>query len=150
MKAFRVVALLILSTTVFTLDPELIKQLQELVAKGKQQKNQSRKLSFSEKNLLSAAPPQCPDSNISRQLTGYPFESHDVVTEDGYILKLHRIQAKGTQIKSGLPPVILQHGLVSDSGTFIINDEDKAIGRILANHGFDVVIIQFLFLAQIN
>ena len=52
----------------------------------------------------------------------YPAEAHDVITEDGYILKVFRIQKKGSQIKSGLKPMLLQHGLLDSSDTWLIND----------------------------
>jgi gastric triacylglycerol lipase len=52
----------------------------------------------------------------------YPVEKHSVVTEDGYILTMFRIQKKGSQIKQGLKPIILQHGLLDCSDTWIIND----------------------------
>lgn len=66
------------------------------------------------------------------------MESHDVVTEDGYILKVFRIQKKNTHIVSGLKPIFLQHGLLDSSDTWLINDEDKAPGFMLANAGYDV------------
>lgn len=68
----------------------------------------------------------------------YPAQYHDVTTPDGYILRLFRIQKKGTLIKEGLKPILLQHGLLDSSDTWILNDEDKAIGFILANMGYDV------------
>ena len=61
-----------------------------------------------------------------------------MTTSDGYILRLFRIQKKSTSIKSGLKPILLQHGLLDSSDTWILNDEDKAIGFILANLGYDV------------
>ena len=51
---------------------------------------------------------------------------------------MFRIQRKGSIIRSGLKPVILQHGLLDSSDTWIINDEDKAPGFMLANRGYDV------------
>ena len=68
----------------------------------------------------------------------YPVESHRVTTPDGYILTLFRIQAKYSKIKSGLQPVLLQHGLLDSSDTWIINDESKAPAFFLANRGYDV------------
>jgi gastric triacylglycerol lipase len=61
-----------------------------------------------------------------------------VITEDGYILTVFRIQRKNTLIKEGLKPIILQHGLLDSSDTWIINDEDKAPGMMLANRGYDI------------
>lgn len=69
---------------------------------------------------------------------GYPAESHDVTTADGYILKVFRIQKKGSVIKSGLKPMLLQHGLLDSSDTWLINDEDKAPGFMWANAGYDI------------
>lgn len=80
----------------------------------------------------------CADSYIHNLCPDYPFEGHDVETEDGYILRVFRIQAKGTSIKNGLPPVFLQHGISDSCTCFLDNDEDKAIAQILANAGFDV------------
>jgi gastric triacylglycerol lipase len=45
---------------------------------------------------------------------------------------------KGSSIKSGLKPIILQHGLLDSSDTWLINDEDKAPGFIFANANYDV------------
>ena len=41
-------------------------------------------------------------------------------------------------MKSGLPVVYLQHGLMDSSDSFITNYENKAIGFVLANRGYDV------------
>lgn len=68
----------------------------------------------------------------------YPVEKHEVITEDGYILTVFRIQQKGSIIRQGLKPIILQHGLLDSSDTWIINDEDKAPGFMLANRGYDI------------
>jgi pimeloyl-ACP methyl ester carboxylesterase len=54
------------------------------------------------------------------------------------VLTVFRIQKKYTQIKEGLKPIILQHGLLDCSDTWIINDEDKAPAFILANAGYDI------------
>ena len=51
---------------------------------------------------------------------------------------MFRIQKKGSQIKEGLKPIILQHGLLDCSDTWIINDEDKAPAFMLANAGYDI------------
>ena len=69
----------------------------------------------------------------------YPVETHYITTDDGYILTFYRIQKKNTTIRRlGLTPIYLQHGLTDSSDTWIVNDEDKAPGLILANKGFDV------------
>lgn len=48
------------------------------------------------------------------------------------------MQKKNSVIKEGLKPIILQHGLLDSSDTWLINDEDKAPGFLLANRGYDV------------
>ena len=53
-------------------------------------------------------------------------------------MAVFRIQAKGTPIKEGLKPILLQHGLVDSSDTWIVNDQDKAPGLMLADRGYDV------------
>ncbi|EAR88106.2 Ab-hydrolase associated lipase region protein (macronuclear) [Tetrahymena thermophila SB210] len=68
----------------------------------------------------------------------YPLEVHYVTTEDGYILKYNRIQAKKSKIVSGKKPIFLQHGLLDCSDTWIINEEKLAPAFILANAGYDV------------
>nr|CAD7425605.1 unnamed protein product [Timema monikensis] len=69
---------------------------------------------------------------ISRH--GYTCEEHDVVTEDGYILTLYRIpsgraQPKPAEERAGRPAVLLQHGLVSSSDTWVLADPFNSLGK---------------------
>nr|CAD7572632.1 unnamed protein product [Timema californicum] len=78
---------------------------------------------------------------ISRH--GYTWEEHDVVTEDGYILTLYRIpsgraQPKPAEERAGRPAVLLQHGLVSSSDTWVLADPFNSLGFVLADSGYDV------------
>lgn len=68
----------------------------------------------------------------------YPYETHLITTQDGYINTYFRIQAKNTQIRSGLPVVYVQHGVADSSDNWVVNNESLAPGFILANNGFDV------------
>jgi len=69
----------------------------------------------------------------------YPVETHKITTEDGYILTFFRIQAKNqTEMKTGLPVIYLQHGLMDSADAWVVNDEDNAPGLLLANQGYDV------------
>lgn len=68
----------------------------------------------------------------------YPVETHTVTTSDGYKLTLFRIQAKNSKITGGKPVILLWHGLLDSADTWIINDEYRAPGLILANKGYDV------------
>ncbi|XP_068082721.1 lipase 3 [Anabrus simplex] len=70
---------------------------------------------------------------------GYPAESHTVVTEDGYILTLHRIPyGKKSSAKANRPPVLIQHGIISSSVEWLIMGPEKSLGYILADAGYDV------------
>jgi len=57
---------------------------------------------------------------------GYPAEAHVVMTEDGYLLTLHRIPGGNNSL-----PVLLQHGLLVSSADWIILGKGKALGIIL-------------------
>ena len=71
---------------------------------------------------------------------GYPLESHEVVTEDGYFLTLHRIPygkgSNSTTVKGALKPVVfLQHGITLASNCFTVQDANQSLGFILADAG---------------
>ncbi|ESR60341.1 triacylglycerol lipase 2 [Citrus sinensis] len=71
---------------------------------------------------------------------GYKCQEIDVTTKDGYILNLQRIPegraAGGVQIKR--PPVLIQHGVLVDGLTWLLNPPEQNLPLILADHGFDV------------
>ena len=64
---------------------------------------------------------------------GYEIEQHFVTTEDGYILTIFRIPGP-----KGSPPVLLQHGLLDSSYTWVSNYADESLAYLLADSGFDV------------
>ncbi|XP_017782422.1 PREDICTED: lipase 3-like [Nicrophorus vespilloides] len=64
---------------------------------------------------------------------GYPFESHQVVTSDGYILTHHRIPSNSTK----KAPIILHHGLLGSSAYWILR-QPKSLGFMLSDAGYDV------------
>ncbi|CAH1984657.1 unnamed protein product [Acanthoscelides obtectus] len=64
---------------------------------------------------------------------GYRSETHVVVTEDGYLLRIHRIPSK----KNGAQPVFLQHGLLGSSADWIVNG-NNSLAFLLADYGYDV------------
>lgn len=76
------------------------------------------------------------------QKNGYPAESHEVTTEDGYILTMHRIpggrQSLAAYRSGGRPVAFLQHGLLCSSSDWIMNTPEKALAYKLANEGYDV------------
>uniref|UniRef100_A0A2A4K5R5 Lipase n=1 Tax=Heliothis virescens TaxID=7102 RepID=A0A2A4K5R5_HELVI len=71
----------------------------------------------------------------------YPVEVHNVTTEDGYILQMHRIphgRDANNDPNRKRPVVFVMHGLLSSSADFVIMGPGSALGYILAEEGFDV------------
>ncbi|XP_046645897.1 lipase lipl-4-like [Daphnia pulicaria] len=74
---------------------------------------------------------------------GYPVEIHQVVTDDGYILELHRIpygQRDGHSHNSTFQrrAVFLQHGMMGTDHFWLVGSTNSSLAFILADHGFDV------------
>ncbi|KAL6660441.1 hypothetical protein ACP70R_001987 [Stipagrostis hirtigluma subsp. patula] len=71
---------------------------------------------------------------------GYKCEDHTVTTDDGYILSLQRIPSGRSSGGSAAAkiPVLLQHGLMMDGVTWLMNSPDESLGYILADNGYDV------------
>lgn len=67
---------------------------------------------------------------------GYNGESHLVETEDGYVLKVHRILAKHPNLAT--KPVFLMHGLLAASADFVITGPEIALAYYLSDFGYDV------------
>ncbi|KAL1485171.1 hypothetical protein MTO96_032136 [Rhipicephalus appendiculatus] len=78
---------------------------------------------------------------------GYPFETHEVATEDGYLLQVHRIphgrdgHCGGNE--TGRPccergPVFVMTGLLADSASMVLDFPKQSLGYVLADNGYDV------------
>ena len=62
---------------------------------------------------------------------GYPIETHTVVTEDCYILEMHRIPyGKNSPNEPGVvrPAVLVQHGLLCSSADWVMGIPEKFLG----------------------
>ena len=98
--------------------------------------------------LASAEQARCndPDEYVATPMLivskGYPVEEHQVQTDDGYLLTMHRIpygrKERGCRASASRPVVFLQHGLLDSSSTFVINMADQSLGFMLADAGYDV------------
>ena len=81
---------------------------------------------------------------------GYPIETHTVITEDCYILQMHRIPfgKKSPHVKGEdpRPAVYLQHGLLCSSADWVMGAPEKSLG----NHHAVVNLSFFLIKLIIN
>ncbi|GAV64288.1 Abhydrolase_1 domain-containing protein/Abhydro_lipase domain-containing protein [Cephalotus follicularis] len=93
---------------------------------------------FGQSNVV-MAPPRvgiCASSVITH---GYKCEEHEVKTQDGYILNVNRIpEGLVGGFGAKRQPVLLQHGVLVDGMTWLLNPPDQNLPFILADKGFDV------------
>ncbi|CAD1480523.1 unnamed protein product, partial [Heterotrigona itama] len=62
------------------------------------------------------------------QKAGYPAESHEVVTQDGYILRMDRITgSKESPPSVNKPAVLLIHGILDASPTWVVTGPGKGL-----------------------
>ncbi|XP_064456853.1 gastric triacylglycerol lipase-like [Ornithodoros turicata] len=70
---------------------------------------------------------------------GYGFERHDVTTEDGYIIQIHRIpHGMKTCNETSKPVVFLMTGLLGDSTSYVLDFANQCVGFFLADNCYDV------------
>lgn len=73
---------------------------------------------------------------------GYQVEIHNVITEDGYILEIHRLPYAGLDCErnftNGKQPILMQHGLAGSSADWIFMGPNRALAYMLADAGYDV------------
>ncbi|XXG44754.1 hypothetical protein AAC387_Pa02g0022 [Persea americana] len=96
-------------------------------------------LSSSEAESVSAEGP-APDGTCKSmvQIYGYECQEHTVTTQDGYILSMQRIPEGRGKVVGRKTPVLLQHGVLMDGITWLLNSPDQSLAFILADSGFDV------------
>ncbi|EXC31335.1 Triacylglycerol lipase 2 [Morus notabilis] len=86
------------------------------------------------------APPEAGICAASVLPYGYKCQEIEVTTQDGYILNAQRISGGRTGRGSGQkkPPVLIQHGVLVDGMTWLLNSPEENLPMILADNGFDV------------
>ena len=59
---------------------------------------------------------------------GFGFETHSVITKDGYVLNLFRILPthKVANMDAPAPPVFMQHGIIDSADCWIMNHPNVA------------------------
>lgn len=88
-------------------------------------------------NSCSGLPDCHSDTPTIIETYGFRPENHTCRTPDGFHLTLHRIRQK-TQQKQPLGSVLLLHGLLDSSSTWVMNGRKGSLAFILADSGFDV------------
>ncbi|XP_076237415.1 lipase 3-like [Calliopsis andreniformis] len=80
-----------------------------------------------------------PSPQKRAEQAGYTAETHEVVTADGYILQLHRITGSRSSPKAkNKPAVLLLHGLLDCSASWVLGSPQRSLGFLLADWGYDV------------
>ncbi|KAG7389528.1 cholesterol esterase [Phytophthora pseudosyringae] len=75
---------------------------------------------------------------------GYVVETHNVTTADGYILTMHRLPKSYAESQSGedaaedKPAILVQHGLLDSSFSWVCNFRRQSLAFVLADAGYDV------------
>ncbi|VVC24410.1 Partial AB-hydrolase lipase domain,Alpha/Beta hydrolase fold [Cinara cedri] len=70
---------------------------------------------------------------------GYDVEVHNAITEDGYVLELHRIpRSKSGQEPTKNYPVFLHHGIFGSSADWVLAGANMSLPMQLADDGHDV------------
>ncbi|KAJ8749863.1 hypothetical protein K2173_013778 [Erythroxylum novogranatense] len=70
---------------------------------------------------------------------GYKCQEIQVKTQDGYILNMQRIpEGRAGADVANRQPVLVQHGVLVDGMTWLLNSREQNLPLILADKGFDV------------
>ncbi|XP_047985470.1 lipase 1-like [Leguminivora glycinivorella] len=77
------------------------------------------------------------------EASGYSMQVHQLHSEDGYILIMHRIPYGKDETKTGpvvrqKPPVLLMHGIMGSSADFVNQGPKSKFAFVVADAGFDV------------
>ena len=68
-----------------------------------------------------------------------------MITEDGYILGMHRIpHGRNGPSNNSRPAIFLAHCLTCSSAEFVFGPPEKSLGYILADEGMSVCILTCL------
>ncbi|KAG0444947.1 hypothetical protein HPB47_013192 [Ixodes persulcatus] len=82
----------------------------------------------------------CTDIGALINKQGYPFERHDVVTRDGYIIEMHRIPQGRTPCPEPCQrePIFVMTALLTASSSWVLDFPTQSLGYVLADNKYDV------------
>ncbi|KAL3653814.1 hypothetical protein CASFOL_003495 [Castilleja foliolosa] len=91
--------------------------------------------------FLAPGPPEGLCSAVT--IHGFKCKEYTVKTDDGYILSVQRIPEgrsgpSGGGISQPRQPVLLQHGIIVDGMTWLMNSPEQSLAMMLADNGYDV------------
>ncbi|KAL8109113.1 triacylglycerol lipase 2-like [Apium graveolens] len=94
--------------------------------------------SATDDQLDNAVPGLCSLASVMHP--AYKCEEYHVVTGDGYIISMSRFPEgwNGKGVGRNKQPVLLQHGLLVDGMTWLLNSAKESLALILADHDYDV------------
>ncbi|CAH2056963.1 unnamed protein product, partial [Iphiclides podalirius] len=69
---------------------------------------------------------------------GYPSEEHTVITEDGYILSIFRIEGKNCQGPTRSPPVLIMHDLLMSSDSWLDSGPGSGLAYLISDDCYDL------------
>lgn len=70
---------------------------------------------------------------------GHRSESYHVHTEDGYILKVHRIRTKVISVQPRLGPVFFMHGLTATSADYLMTGPEIGLRKKTCKFVVDLI-----------
>ncbi|KAF3419799.1 hypothetical protein E2986_14130 [Frieseomelitta varia] len=77
------------------------------------------------------------EATVIAQNAGYPAESYDVTTQDGYVLRMDRVPgSRKSPPNDNKTAVLLVHGLLDASPTWLVEGAEKSLGKVPMNNIF--------------
>ncbi|KAG8384959.1 hypothetical protein BUALT_Bualt04G0172400 [Buddleja alternifolia] len=99
----------------------------------------SRGLFLPKEYAGNGAPPPAGICAAVVTIYGYKCQEFEVKTDDGYILSVQRIpEGRAGGGGPNRPPVLLQHGILVDGVTWLLNSPQESLAMMLADNGFDL------------
>ncbi|KAK4768627.1 hypothetical protein SAY87_003768 [Trapa incisa] len=96
-------------------------------------------------SFITAVPPTETQGICATSVTTHGYKCQEFDAKDGYILSLQRISdgrtGTGTGTGGNTEPVIIQHGILMDGMSWLLNSPERNLPMILADNGFDVWIV---------